>query len=138
MAVENISVFRNSFLYARVNCSDGSSLAAPMFNLLIIFIGLIALRQPESYWGTFVHFVFTLIVSIFNVFFIVDLLLMAIWWYDQAKSPRTQNNWPLHFVWFDLTVVFLLVLIELSCLICIVIFITLKFDLLGWRRRAMA
>ncbi|KAI1723162.1 hypothetical protein Ddc_07357 [Ditylenchus destructor] len=138
LIVAGISCFctgiQNSFMYTNVNCSHGTSLTAPMVNLCVIFLGLIALRQPESYWGTFIHFTFAFVVGLMNLYFIIDMATVDPLRIDWSKHPRTRENWPMHFVWMDLIMIILLVFIECCCAVCVGMYITLKFDLLRWRR----
>ncbi|KAH7726099.1 Protein C34F6.11 [Aphelenchoides avenae] len=113
LVVVGISCFctgiENSFMYTEVNCTDGVSLTAPLVNIVAAFVGLVALKQPESSWAAFVHFVVSVTIFLMNVYFTCDQILMSKRWF--AVRARTDENWPIHFAWIDLSVVVTLLLV---------------------------
>jgi len=124
---------QNSFLYDKVNCSGGSSLAAPMCNMVVVFLLIVSLKQQQSGWTCFTAFVFILVVTSFNVFFLYDTLEMAFHWLCTESRQIPGQNWPQHFAWIDGAMVLILLLIELTDLILITFYLLLASNFTGWK-----
>ena len=79
---------------------------------IIIFLALVALRQPESAWTAFVHFAFSSVVAVMNLYFILDMLSMGMWWWSEAERPQWwYDEWAEKFAWMDMFIAALLLVI---------------------------
>ena len=44
---------------------------------------------------------FTIVMIFYNLFAVIDTILMATRWKYWADNPRTNENWPANFQWID-------------------------------------
>lgn len=86
-----------------------------MTNVFLIYYALMALKQQGNYYAAFEHVIMSAIVFVLNGLFAIDQLLMGLRWIH--KTPRTDQNWPLHFAIMDFSMFALLAIMGLFPLI---------------------
>uniref|UniRef100_A0AC34RCP9 Uncharacterized protein n=1 Tax=Panagrolaimus sp. JU765 TaxID=591449 RepID=A0AC34RCP9_9BILA len=125
---------QNSYLYEEVNCSDGADVFVPIANSMTAFIGLLALKQGHLAWNSFLHFIFCVLMILYNTFAVVDTALMANRWTAWVHKPRSDQNWPKSFAWIDWVLAIVLLLNLVLCCVLTFIHIVYHRDCCGWQR----
>uniref|UniRef100_A0A914QU58 Uncharacterized protein n=1 Tax=Panagrolaimus davidi TaxID=227884 RepID=A0A914QU58_9BILA len=126
---------QNSYLYTEVNCGDGTDVFVPIANSMTAFIGLLAFKQGHLAWNAFLHFLFTIVMIFYNLFAVIDTILMASRWKYWAENPRTEENWPKNFQWIDWILAIVLLVNLIVCCILAGIHAIYHRDFCGWQRR---
>ncbi|KAI6243695.1 hypothetical protein M3Y99_00032300 [Aphelenchoides fujianensis] len=70
------------FLFDVTNCTDGTSLAAPMCNMVVVFLLIVSLKQQQCGWTAMTTSVFMLVVLSnrkLNIPFVCDLFHLSVY-----------------------------------------------------------